>query len=348
MPKVSIHIVAWNSMRYLPKALESLYAQTFRDFQVILIDNASTDGVVEFLRGEYPQVVTLRNSRNLGFARGHDQAIELAKSLWEKQGGEGERYVLLTNPDIVLAPDCLERLVAAAESCPEAGAVGPKLRKASAGAEGDLKEAILTETLDTTGIRMRRTGQAVERGAGEQDLGQYDAAGEVFGVSGALCLYRLSALESVRYEGEYFDERFGSYKEDLDMAWRLRLRGWVAWYAPEALAYHFRGAYGSERRSFLTAWRERRAKSKVVNRLSYRNHIWVLVKNLDFSTFLLYSPWLLGYEFAKLVYVTFFETRTLGALSEAVSGFPEMRKRRRATMRSHKVSAKDLRKWFRA
>jgi hypothetical protein len=98
----------------------------------------------------------------------------------------------------------------------------------------------------------------------------------------------------------------------------------------------------------MTAWRERRAKSRIVNWLSYRNHFWLLVKNLDFSTFLLYAPWLVSYELGKLAYLAIFETRNLGAVVEAVAGVPEMLRRRKATMSQRKVEAGEIRKWFRS
>ncbi len=74
-------------MRFLPDALRTITEQTFRDFQIIVVDNASTDGVTDFLRAHYPEVIVLRNGKNVGFARAHNQGIELARSLWARQGG---------------------------------------------------------------------------------------------------------------------------------------------------------------------------------------------------------------------------------------------------------------------
>ncbi len=347
MPRVSIHITTWNSLRFLPQALQSIYDQTERDFQVIVVDNASTDKVADFLRANFPSVVLLRNFKNLGFARAHNQAIELAKSLWQKQGeGMGGKYVLVTNPDIVLAPDCLEKMLAAAATYPEVGSVGPKLYKIYEAADGEFNEQVRTNVIDSTGMKLLRTGRLVERGAGEEDKGQYDRLLEVFGISGALCLYPLTALEAARQGEEYFDEKFFSYKEDADLAWRLRLAGLGSRFEPTAIAYHYRGAYGSEKRSLIQAWRERRAKSEFVNRLSYRNHFWLLVKNLDFSTFLRYGYALLPYEALKLAYLLVFERGTLGALFEALAGFGEMRRRRKLNSKNRRASAREIRKWF--
>src|SRR5258708_5828501 len=79
MSKVSIHIVTWNSAKHLPDALASLRAQTFTDFNLIVIDNASNDESVALIREHYPEATLLRNSKNLGFSRGHNQAIALAR-----------------------------------------------------------------------------------------------------------------------------------------------------------------------------------------------------------------------------------------------------------------------------
>ncbi len=334
-------------MRFLPDALQSIAAQTFRDIQVIVVDNASTDGVEEYIRAHHPEVIFLRNFKNLGFAKAHNQAIELARSIWAKQESSvEERFVLVTNPDIILTPTYLETLLAATAAHPEAASFGGTLFKIFEKQDGEFSDAVRSTMIDTTGIKLFRTGRIVERGAGEQEHGQYATAGEVFGFSGALGLYRIAALEDVRLDDEYFDNRFFAYKEDIDLAWRLRLRGWHAWFVPQAQAYHYRGAYGSEKRKFRQAWKERRAKSKIVNRLSYRNHFWLLLKDLDIGTFFLYGLWLLPYEFLKFWYVLLLERGTLQAIREGLAGVPEMLHKRRLIQRGRKVKSKDIRKWF--
>jgi GT2 family glycosyltransferase len=347
MAKVSLHIVSWNSMRFLPDALQSIAAQTFRDIQVIVVDNASTDGVEEYIRAHHPEVIFLRNFKNLGFAKAHNQAIELARSLWAKQeSSTDERFVLVTNPDILLTPTYLETILAATTAHPEAASFGGTLFKIFEKQDGEFSDAVRSTMIDTTGIKLFRTGRVVERGAGEQDQGQYRTAGDVFGFSGALGLYRIGALEDIRMDDDYFDTRFFAYKEDIDLAWRLRLRGWHAWFVPDAKAYHYRGAYGSEKRKFRQAWKERRAKSSIVNRLSYRNHFWLLLKNLDVGMFLLHSFWILPYEFLKFWYVLFLERGTLQAVREAILGIPDMFRKRRQIQRMKKVKSRDVRKWF--
>lgn len=344
MTRLSVHIVTWNSMKYLPLALQSIREQTMRDFFVIVVDNASTDGTAEFVRAHYPDVVILENAKNLGFARAHNQAIELARSMWAKSADYDPEhaYALVTNPDIILTPTYAETILRAAEARTEAGSLAGKLLKVAWGDPAEPAENItLTETIDTTGLKIYKSRRAVERGAGERDEGQY-AAGEVFGVSGALALYRMSALGSIKMAGEYFDNAFFAYKEDVDMAWRLRRAGWTAWHDPRAVAYHFRGAYGSEQRSAATAFKERRAKSGLVNFLSTRNHLLLLAKNETWQSFLRHAPWIIPQEIGRLIYVALAEPATLRAYFAALRLLPTVwRKRPLAT---HRAPA--LKQWF--
>lgn len=345
MARVSIHIVAWNSMRYLPDALRSIFEQTYRDFSVIVVDNASTDGVADWIRNNYPEVIILRNTKNLGFARAHNQAIALARSMWEKSPSEGEPLVLVTNPDIVLTPTYCETMVRAADGNPIAGSFGGKLRKIFP-STSDGGPPTFSRVIDTTGLRAYRSRRFVERGAGEDDRGQFDESGTVFGVSGALALYRMNALEAARCDDEIFDDDFFAYKEDVDLAWRLQLLGFDAWYVPSALAYHWRGAYGSERRGMGRAVRERSIKSPFVNFLSTRNHCLLLQKNDERANVIRHLPWILPAELGRFLYVLLREPRTLGAYLDCLRLRSKMKPKRAAIVAKRKRTTADIRRWF--
>ncbi len=346
-PRVSVNIVAWNSMEYIPDLMRSLEAQTFRDFAVRVIDNGSTDGVADFLREHYPQVMVIRNVKNLGFSPAHNQGIRYAIDKWAPEE-RVHSYVLLTNPDIVMTPTFLERIVAEADAHPEAGSLGGKLLKAFGENLNDeaLQETVNSDLLDSTGLKANRKRVFVERGAGEMDNGQYDELREVLGVSGALALYRASALEDVNTTGEYLDEDFFAYKEDVDIAWRLQERGWTSRYVPEAIAYHYRGMYGKEKMGLLELVRNRRKKSLRRSYYSTRNHWCMLVKNMSVGDWLLSWPWVVPMETARFVYVCLFEPRNARAFAVAVAWMPRMWKKRAAIMRGRKVPASELRKWF--
>jgi GT2 family glycosyltransferase len=346
-PKVSIHIVTWNSMRFLPDLLKSIMGQTYRDFNVVILDNASTDGVEAFVREAYPQMVFIRNARNLGFSVGHNQAIRYAIEHWP-EAELSNRFILVTNPDIILTPTFLEELVAATRIHPEVGAFGGKLLRAFGENLGDevLKEVVRSQRLDSVGLNPHRNGTVTDRGAGELDEGQYEQSQKVFGISGALAFLRASALEDVRFGDEVFDQDFFAYKEDVDLAWRLQHAGWDAMYVPRAVAYHYRGMYGAEKSGLWKRLRNHREKSLLRNLYSTRNHWLMLLKNVRLSQFFLSVFWIVTYELARLMYILLFERTGWQALRETVGLSPRMWRKRRATLRHAKRPAKEVRKWF--
>lgn len=350
MARISVHIVSWNSARVLPGALDSLRAQTFKDFTLTVVDNASTDGSVEAVRERMPEATVLRNFKNLGFSHAHDQAIELARNRWADDDKKGrssiDRYVLVMNPDIVLAPDFLEKLARGVDGRYEIGsACGKLLRVRVPREEGGDPE--FTDTIDSAGLVMKRDRRAADRGAGEIDGPAYAAPQEVFGASGALALYRAEAIDQLREDGEVFDEDFFAYKEDVDVAWRLRLLGWKALYVPSAVAYHYRGTGGAEKAGVFDLFGRRRGRSALVNRLSTRNHLLLLAKNDDWANRLLHMPWIVPHEIGKFLATLFLSPGALVAYAQALALLPKMWKKRRAILKRRKVSAKEIRRWFR-
>ncbi|MEW6610831.1 MAG: glycosyltransferase family 2 protein [Patescibacteria group bacterium] len=295
MPKVSVHIVTYNSLTYLDVVLLSLTHQVFSDWSLLIIDNASSDGTVEYLAARWPQFKIVRNRENVGYARAHNQAIQFSDS----------EYVLTLNPDIILHEWYITRLVDALESDPDAASATGKLLRAQ-GIPGELTSKTFSRALDSTGILYDRRRWFRDRGAGEDDHAQYNTAGEIFGVSGAAALYRREALDEVAYRKqeniEYFDELFHSYKEDVDLSWRLQRWGWHARYVPTARAYHYRrvGATGTDVGAFI---REHASRSSRTAFLSYRNHLYLLIKNERWKKHWKDWPWLFIWEFAKMGYL---------------------------------------------
>jgi GT2 family glycosyltransferase len=347
MPRLSINIVAWNSMEYLPDLLTSVFQQTFGDFSVCIINNGSTDGVETFLRETYPQVTVMHNAKNIGFSPAHNQGMRSAIDTFPSDALD-RHHVLVTNPDIIMAPTFLEKIVAEADRHPEAGSLGGKLLKAFVENLNDetFQETARADLMDSTGLRADRRYCVAERGAGEMDTGKYDEEREVFGISGALVLYRASALVDTKIDDEFFDEDFFAYKEDVDLAWRLRSRGWASRYVPEAVAHHYRGMYGKERMGLFELLRNRQKKSARRSYYSTRNHWCLLMKNLSFTDWLRAWPWIASMEGARFVYVCLFEPRNIGAFFQALSWAPRMWKKRRWIMKHRRVGRKELRRWF--
>lgn len=311
MAKVTINIVSWNGLRFLPEALETIYAQTFKDFEIIIVDNGSTDGTVDYIRNNYPRITFLRNFKNLGFTRAYNQTIKLSMARWKKEELD-QKFILITNQDILLEPDYLEKLVSAARANRQGATFGGKLLRAFfKPTDDEFEEKIKSGIIDSTGLVMKRSRRVFDRGAGENDQGQYDQDREVFGICGAIMLARASALEDVKFKEEYFDENFFSYKEDIDLAWRLRMGGWKNYFVPEARAFHFRGAYSPAKAGIRRAIELRRRRPFLIKFHSFSNHHLVLVKNSYLRHLVRDLPWILLNETKRIIYSIFFEPRVL-------------------------------------
>jgi GT2 family glycosyltransferase len=225
---VSVCIITHNSEPQVQRCLEALEAQTSQPADLLVWDNASADQSVAVAEKHGASV--LRAPENIGFAQAANELVQRTTT----------PYVLLLNPDAYLQPRYVEQLEQAADADPSIGSVTGKLvRPARHGA---------IPVLDSTGHVLHRNRVAANRGENEPDRGQYDTAGEVFGVCAAAALYRRAMLEDVRLGAEYFDSRFFAYLEDVDLDWRARLRGWKAYYVPSAVAEHERGHKGDRRR----------------------------------------------------------------------------------------------------
>jgi GT2 family glycosyltransferase len=209
---VTVVIPNWNGRRWLAGCLEALAAQTHAEREVIVVDNASSDGSREYLRAEHPQIRLLELESNTGFAHAANRGLTAADT----------ELVALINTDVVLAPDWLERLSGALLSDPQAGAAACKM----------LSLDDPTRVYDAGDV-LRRDGACEQRGRFMRDDGRWDTPGEVFGACAGAALYRRSAVLAVGG----FDERYFAYLEDVDLALRLRLAGWTCRYEP-AVALH--------------------------------------------------------------------------------------------------------------
>lgn len=334
-------------MQFIPDLLVTIEKQTFQDFQVLIIDNGSSDGIETFLKEKYPHVRYLRNARNLGFSGAHNQGIRYALEHWGEESLE-DKFVLVTNPDILFTPTYLEELLRATEGKKEYGAFGGKLLRAYGEGVQDeiLKETVRSDRFDSTGLRFHKNYTFTDRGAGELDEGQYDTQEDVFGLSGALVLFRASALQSVRYQDEFFDHDFFAYKEDIDIAFRLQYAGWSALYTPRAVAYHYRGMYGKEKMGFFARMKNRRNKSLHRSYFSTRNHWLLLAKDLDVVSFVLLFPRLLLSECARCLYILLLETKNSKAVFDAIRFLPRILAKRRVIMQTKKVPGRLIRKRY--
>ena len=249
-PGVTALVLNWNGGEVVADCLRSLQAQDYPALEILVVDNASTDGSAERTARDFPGVRLHVNDANLGFGGGNNVGIRLAET----------PYVLMCNNDTRLAPDTVRLLVETLEADPWAGSATPCI--------------ILAETgkVDATGIVVCPDGLALGRGRAEPPEALSEPA-EVFYASDCCCLYRAAMLEELRLpDGELYDEDFFAYADETDMGWRAQRLGWKSLYVPEASVSHHHAASSGSVSPFLV-------------RLVERNRVWVAVKN--FPTWLL-------------------------------------------------------------
>ncbi|MCA1666495.1 MAG: glycosyltransferase family 2 protein [Thermomicrobia bacterium] len=226
--RVTVIIATYNGLHYLVPCLRALAVQTFRAFQIVVVDDGSTDGTLATIRRDFPCVAIMRFAANRGLARAHNAAIAASDA----------EYIVLLNNDTEPEPEWLERLVAAADAHPEAWAVACKLRLWD-------RRAMLHAAGDGFGT----DGLPRNLGVWEEDRGQWDDGHWLWGPQGGAALYRRAALTALSSAatGNPFDASFFMYCEDVDLNWRARLEGYTTAFAPNAVVYHHLSATGGGR-----------------------------------------------------------------------------------------------------
>lgn len=337
--KISIILIHYSTPQYLRTCLGSIFAQTYGDVEVFFIDNNSPDASgLEYVKKEYGNKENLKivaNAENLGYAKAANQGIKMAI---EKENPSD--YIVITNPDIIYTPEYFEKIIARIRKDPKIAAITGKVLKF------DFEKKEKTRTIDTVGLFAYKNRRIVDRGQGLTDEGQYDKEEEVFGVSGACPLYRREALEDVKVMGEYFDEDFFMYKEDVDLSWRFLLYGWKNFYYPEAVAYHGRGTGVLDRNSTTKAIRHRGRLSKFQKKYSFRNQLLMEKKNELVGTFFSdFFPIMLK-KILTPFYITFCEPYLWGSYIAHLRKLPRILKKRAIIMKNKRISDEEMKKWF--
>ncbi len=303
-------IVSWNSRDHLDRCLTSLKRLERPVRQIVVVDNASTDGTPEWLAGRFPDVELLARPTNEGFCRANNLGIARTST----------PFVLVLNPDTELEPDFLRRLLPAFDP-PEVGLACGKLFRFD------------RRTLDSAGQELGRSRQPVDRGYGRLDDGRYDHDEPVFGACGAAALYRRAMLESIADgEGEFFDETFFAFVEDLDLAWRARKLGWRAEYRHRAVGYHARG--GTARGPL---WR-RRLAAMLGHRAEVRFHVvknryLTIMRNDSVAGYLLNIPFIWARDLGTLALLLVTSPGVLLRLWRSRRLFAQAREKRRLDAR---------------
>jgi GT2 family glycosyltransferase len=253
---LTIAIATYEGRALLEIALPSLALQSFRDFRVVVVDDASGDDTVAWLHEHWPEVEVVVHERNLGVAAALNTCIRLSST----------PLVGLFNNDVELDVSCLQELVGAMREYPQAGWACAKLI--------DFHQR---DVIDGAGDVFSWLATAERRGHGLPDTGQYDEPRTIFGACGAAVVYRNSTLE---YVGR-FDEDFYALYEDIDWDLRAHLAGFDCRYVPSAVVYHMGGAtLGSGLTDFICYHQ-------------WRNTLWIIAKNLPADALLRHAPQLL-------------------------------------------------------
>lgn len=220
-PVVRVVVVSWNGAHLIGRCLDSLLEQDLPDgsLEIVVVDNASTDGSVELIRTRYPSVMLHVTEENLGFAGGVNVGL----------ADLGASYAVLLNNDAVFEPDAVRRLVEHMDrpGNERVGAATARILLTTPDASGQV-------LVNSTGNVLSRAGAAADRDWLRPDDGTGDAPVDVFGFCGGAAALRTSALQEVGL----FDASLFLYYEDTDLSWRLRAAGWDIHYVREAVAHH--------------------------------------------------------------------------------------------------------------
>jgi GT2 family glycosyltransferase len=251
-PKVAIVILNWNGIKHLSQFLPSVLTSEWPNLEIVVGDNASTDGSVEFLLKEYfPSVTVIQNDDNYGFTGGYNKVLQQV---------EADYYILL-NSDVEVYPGWIAPVIALMESDPLIAVAAPKIKSylekdhfEHAGAAGGF--------IDSLGYPFCRGRIFYEI---EKDTGQYEQSSEVFWASGAAMFIKKKCWD----EANGFDERFFAHMEEIDLCWRLKNKGYKIMYCAQSEIYHLGGGTLNTENPFKTY-------------LNFRNNLLLLKKNLPY------------------------------------------------------------------
>lgn len=218
VPRVVVLIVNYNGKHLLQECLDSVYAQEYAAYDVVVVENGSSDGSVAFIREHFPQVHLVECAQNFGFSGGNNRGLEYIRTHLSCE------YVLLLNNDTRVAKEWMGELVSCAERRPDGALFGSKV--------------ILMDTdnlLHSTGIVLYPDLTTTNRGMYVKDEGQYNTEEEIFGPIGCSVLVRMKALPS---DESLFEECYFAYREDDELSWRMRVYGYKNYYCPTSVIWH--------------------------------------------------------------------------------------------------------------
>lgn len=321
---VSVIIITWNSERFVKDAVDAVLSQNYDDFELIIVDNGSTDGTARTIRKNYSKDKRVRfifNKFNIGFSAANNQGFYIAKG----------DYILFLNPDTKLDKNYLRQALKGFEDS-SVGAVSGRILRFD------------RKTIDSAGQTLGKNRRAIERGYGKPDCDEYQQESYCFSVCGAAAFYRRKAIIDISLNGQFFDEGYFAFYEDLDAGWRLNLMGWRCRYLPKAVVYHHRGGSNLTNKG-LSRFYQIAAKSPNVQADIICNRWYTILKNDNLFNYLVHFPWIIIYEIKTFCYLLFFNRKIFRKVFKAFfRRYEDMRKKRRLIKRKTVIGPGTVRK----
>ncbi len=332
--EIGVAVVSWNGKEHLKRLMPSLTAQRRQPLDIVVADNGSIDGTAAWLAKHHPEVHLISLPENFGFAQPNNQCISyLLKN-------PDIRHIACINNDTVLPDDFFCRLISFSDQ--HKGMIGALQTK--------IVSLDCPSIIDSVGITIDKSMSAINEGQGEADRGQYDRPKEIFGASASAAVYTRAALEDLLlHHGECFDGDFFAYQDDVDLAFRLRLLGFSAWYIPGRPVLHVHSATGKNYSPF---------KSYHI----HRNTLYAIVKNFPgalmlsgFFHFIRKYASLVGsikkkqgpsYMLSKKISVPAMMSIVLKAWLVFFLNMPLMMAKRRHIQKTKRRSMQCVKKWF--
>lgn len=264
MQEVSVVIPNFNGISFIKDCLDSLRLQSMQEFKVILVDNGSTDGSLELVKTEYPEVCAIALPENTGFCHAVNVGIEATDT----------PYVILLNNDTQVHPDFVKEMLIGIRKRPKAFSCGAKMLN-----------LYKRDKIDDAGDFYNALGWAFARGK-DQDETNYQSADRIFAACGGAAIYRRAFLKKTGL----FDEAHFAYLEDMDLGYRANIMGYENWFLPKAIVYHAgSGTSGSRYNLFKV-------------RYSSRNNVYMIYKNMPAVQIILNLPFLVVGFGVKLLF----------------------------------------------
>lgn len=260
-PLVSIIIINWNGMRWLKNCFGSLYAQEYRPFEIIFVDNASRDESVSWVRKNYPKTKIFINKKNLGFADANNIGYRVVKG----------KYILFLNNDTKVTRTFLTELVTVLKKDSTTGCVQSKILLMDH-----------RDTHDSVGAFLTPTGFLYHYGFGKKNIAKYNKEIELFTAKGACMMFPKSVLDTVSIDGNIFDPDYFAYFEESDLCHRVWLAGYRIVYAYKSVIYHKMGATSSGMNNAFIQYH------------SFKNRIRTYLKNLQITSLIpmIFMQWI--------------------------------------------------------